>query len=101
MQRNTKTPIQRLLASIHANQMPAPLSPDWREEVMNRIARMPPANPAPDWERLAPRFTLAAATLSVLLLVTATVGLASLPEALSTAINNQYTSVVPTTLSSL
>lgn len=102
MHRNERNRFIRLLGAIHSTTDTPELSSAWRDDVMNEIARSGRFTAAqPDWERLAPRFTMAAATLSVIMAITAGWSLNTLPTMLYQAYASELYSIVPSTIMSL
>ena len=94
MKRNEERTIARLLKTAHTSHQSTDLPPAWRSSVMARIARTDmttdtAANTTSDFERMAPGFTLAAATLSVIVLVIAGFSLSGLPGELMLAHTTQ------------
>lgn len=102
MHRNERTSFIKLLGAIHARKETPALSSAWREDVMNEIARTGWSRVREsDWERLAPRFSLAAAALSAVMIVTTGGSLISLPDLISQAYSYDLFNIVPMTMSSL
>lgn len=99
MHRNERNSMQRLLSVIHSNREEECLSPQWRDSVMNEIARTGrfTANEN-ELERLAPRFAMAAGALSLLMVFTASWTLKSLPGLIHSAYTSEFYSIVPTTM---
>lgn len=102
MNRNESTTIKQLLGAIHSRREPRLPSPAWRRSVMSEIGSAASFDtPETDFERLAPRFTLAAATLSLLLMATASWTLHSLPGQIYSAYTSQMLTFIPTALTSM
>ena len=73
MNRNERESIGRLLKATHAHRKEHELTPAWRNSVMAEASRLSHAHTAKtEIERLAPRFTMAAAALSIVALMAAT-----------------------------
>jgi len=90
MKRNEERKISRLFKAAHANRQPQDLPSSWRSTVMAGISHTHMASQsASDFERLAPGFTLAATTLSVIVLIVAGFSLSELPGELMLAYTAQ------------
>ncbi|MGL1861357.1 MAG: hypothetical protein OCC46_02410 [Pseudodesulfovibrio sp.] len=102
MNTNKRENIHRLLKTAHTQRDAKDLTPAWRNSVMAEVSRIGKAQETPsELERLAPRFTLVAAALSILLIFIATWSLGDLPSELSTAYASQVFGTTPTTWTSL
>ncbi len=90
MNRNERNTITRLFRATHANRVKNVLPSEWRTSVMTEISQLGRAyGMKTELERLAPRFTLAAASLSIIILLVATTSLGSLPKELAEAYTAQ------------
>lgn len=101
MHRNERT-IQDVLGAIQTRQSSHRLSTTWRDEVMTEIARSGRFDAeTSEWERLAPRFTLAATGLSILLTITASWSLSALSDTLYSTYAQIMYSALPTAMMGL
>ena len=90
MKRDEKRKADCLLKTAHANRLFMDLPFSWHDTVMAEILRIgTPLQTASGFERLAPGFTLAATTLSIVLLVVAEFSLSGLSDKLVFAYTTQ------------
>lgn len=102
MNRRERNSILTLFKKSHANRARPTPSTEWRAGVMADVQRIAvEERAANDWERAAPRFTMAAAALSAILLVVATWSLGSLPQELYAEYANSMFTAFPQSLNSL
>ncbi|MCJ2163627.1 MULTISPECIES: hypothetical protein [unclassified Pseudodesulfovibrio] len=96
MKRNIpRTSFRKLLQHIHANRSGWQPTRTWRQAVMEDVARIHASVMAVELDRLAPRFTFAAAVISVASLLAATWSLNDLPGQLFAVLSSHALQLGP------
>lgn len=99
MKRNTDTTTLRgLLRQAHAARPAWHPTPAWRRSVMDTITGERPERFSQELDRLAPRFALAAAAITLACALAAVWMLGDLPDKLSIAFLNQILRIAPMNL---
>ncbi|WP_319542037.1 hypothetical protein [uncultured Pseudodesulfovibrio sp.] len=91
--------IHRLFKEIHANRQTWNPTPAWRNAVMEEIGKTDRVEITFEFDRLAPRITMAAIAATIVIGVFATWTMADVSGELYTALSNQ--AVLPTLMESL
>lgn len=88
MKHEKQRTIRRFLTTAHRSTPQPQLSARWRASVMDAVSHEPIGRPT-DFERLAPKFTLAATAASLILIVVAAWSLNGLSDTLYTLYASQ------------